>query len=287
MEKYKNIIDNYLDRYFHEKGTHNKVIYDAMAYSVRNGGKRIRPILMIMVYNLYKDNFEDILPIASAMEFIHTYSLIHDDLPCMDDDDLRRGKPTCHKVFGEDIAVLAGDGLLNEAMNVMFTQCLKGNMETLKACSLISQSSGTEGMIGGQVVDVISEGKKVDEKTLLYMHENKTGALIKASVLAGAILGGANDDELQLLEKFAYNLGIAFQIKDDILDVTGDTETLGKPVNSDIENNKSTFITTYGLEQCKSKCEKLTKDAINLLLKLNKNTSELETLTMFLLDRNY
>ncbi|MCI9070200.1 polyprenyl synthetase family protein [Clostridium sp.] len=278
-------INEFLKNYFSNKGTYNKVIYDAVSYSVNIGGKRIRPILMLLTYSMYEENWRSVLEFASAIEMIHTYSLIHDDLPCMDDDDLRRGKPTNHKVYGENIAVLAGDTLLNEAMNLMMKFSLKNGKRALIASEKVALASGPEGMIGGQVVDIINEGKKITEDELRYMHIKKTGELIKVSILAGAILGNAPEDDIKALEKFGENLGLAFQIKDDILDVIGSTEKLGKNVLSDEESNKTNFITMHGLEYCIKECENLTKDSIDILDSLSVDTRDLKILTKELLDR--
>ncbi|MEN8075639.1 polyprenyl synthetase family protein [Clostridioides difficile] len=281
----KSEINNFLLNYFSNKGTYNKVIYDSASYSLNIGGKRIRPILMLLTYNMYKENWREILEFSSAIEMIHTYSLIHDDLPCMDNDDLRRGKPTNHKVYGENIAVLAGDTLLNEAMNIMMKFALNNGKNSLIAAEKIANAAGPEGMIGGQVVDIINEGKKISEDELKYMHMKKTGALIKISIVSGALLGEAPDEDIRLLEKFGENLGLAFQIKDDILDVVGNTEKLGKNVLSDEENNKTNFITMYGLEYCIKECERLTKESIDILDSLSVNTEALKILTKELLDR--
>ena len=281
----KKEINEFLLNYFSNKGTYNKVIYDSASYSLNIGGKRIRPILMLLIYSMYKENWRDILEFSSAIEMIHTYSLIHDDLPCMDDDDLRRGKPTNHKIYGENIAVLAGDTLLNEAMNLMIRFSLKNGEKSLVAAEMIASASGPEGMIGGQVVDIINEGKKISEDELKYMHMNKTGALIKVSIMSGAILGEAPEDDIRKLEKFGENLGLAFQIKDDILDVIGSTEKLGKNVLSDEESNKSNFITMHGLEYCIKECERLTKESIEILDSLSVDTKDLKVLTKELLDR--
>lgn len=216
---------------------------------------------------------------------IHTYSLIHDDLPCMDNDDLRRGKPTNHKVYGEDIAVLAGDTLLNEAMNLMMKFSLKHGKEALMAAQKIAEASGPEGMIGGQIVDIINEGKKISEEELKYMHMKKTGALINVSIISGAILANAPKEDINLLEKFGEKLGLAFQIKDDILDVIGSTEKLGKNVLSDKENDKTNFITMHGLDYCIKECEKLTNESIKILDSLSVDTEALKFLTKKLLDR--
>ena len=281
----KKEINEFLLNYFSNKGTYNKVIYDSASYSLNIGGKRIRPILMLLAYNMYKENWRDILEFSSAIEMIHTYSLIHDDLPCMDDDDLRRGKPTNHKIYGENIAVLAGDTLLNEAMNLMMRFSLKNGKKALVAAEMIASAAGPEGMIGGQVVDIINEGKKISEDELKYMHMNKTGALIKVSIMSGAILGEAPEEDIRKLEKFGENLGLAFQIKDDILDVIGSTEKLGKNVLRDEESNKSNFITMHGLEYCIKECERLTKESIEILDSLSVDTKDLKVLTKELLDR--
>jgi geranylgeranyl diphosphate synthase, type II len=280
-------IESFFKEYFEGKGSYNKKIYEGMYYSIQIGGKRIRPILMLLTYMLYKKDYKEILPISGALEMIHTYSLIHDDLPCMDNDDLRRGKPTNHKVFGEALAVLAGDGLLNEAMNIMFKSSLKGDSNVIRACSMISEASGAEGMIGGQVVDILSEGRTISADELLYMHSKKTGALIKSAILAGAVLGGADLKDEEQLSKFGDKLGLAFQIKDDILDVTGKVELLGKSTNSDAENKKTNFISTYGLEKCRELCAELTDDCIRILKSLSRDTEDLEKLTLFLLEREY
>lgn len=281
----KKKVNTFLLNYFENKGSFNKVIYDSASYSLNIGGKRIRPLLMLLTYNMYKENWREILEFSSAIEMIHTYSLIHDDLPCMDNDDLRRGKPTNHKVYGEDIAVLAGDALLNEAMNVMMKFSLNHGREALVASQKIAEAAGAEGMIGGQVVDIINEGKKISEEELRYMHMKKTGALIKVSIVAGAILGNASEEEIELLEKFGENLGLAFQIKDDILDVIGNTEKLGKKVLSDEENDKTNFISMHGLDYCIKECERLTNESINILDSLSVNTEALKILTKELLDR--
>lgn len=278
-------INEYLENYFKEKGTYNKVIYDSSSYSLNIGGKRIRPILFALSYFIYREEYKSIMPMACAMEMIHTYSLIHDDLPCMDDDDLRRGKPTNHKVYGENIAVLAGDNLLNEAMILMMNYSLKNGENSLKAACEIAKAAGAEGMIGGQVVDIISEGKEISKGELEYMHSKKTGALIKASILGGAILAGAPERDLEFLEKYGEKLGLVFQIKDDILDVVGDSKTLGKNVHADEEHNKTNFITVYGLEKCQELCSKLTEECVGILRTLTVDAECLVNLTYSLLNR--
>jgi geranylgeranyl diphosphate synthase type II len=283
----KTEVESFLNRYFDKTFSFNKRIYEAMSYSINIGGKRIRPILMLLTYSMYKEDYKNIVPLAAAMEMIHTYSLIHDDLPCMDDDDLRRGKPTNHKIYGEAMAVLAGDALLNEAMNIMFSFCLKGDRSSLRACNIISEAAGANGMIGGQVVDILSENRSITIEELLYMHNKKTGELITASILSGAILGCASNEDEKLLKQFGEKLGLAFQIKDDILDVIGVKELLGKSVNSDVEHKKTNFISTYGLEKCKEMCKELTNDCIIILDNLSRKTDALKELTVYLLDRNF
>lgn len=280
-------INEWLESYFKNKGTYEESIYEAMAYSLNAGGKRIRPVLFLLGFSLKGKNYKDVLPLACAIEMIHTYSLIHDDLPSMDNDDLRRGRPTNHKVFGEAIAILAGDGLLNEAMNIMFNYCLGNNTNnSILACSTISEASGVAGMIGGQVIDMLSENTKISLEQLYCMHSKKTGALIKASIVSGATASEADEDTLKLLNSYGEKLGLAFQIKDDILDVTGDTSVMGKKVKSDISNNKTTFITEYGLERCQELCSSLTRDCMENLYSIKGDTEALRHLTLYLLNRD-
>lgn len=281
----KQEINEYLENYFKEKGTYNRIIYDSCSYSINIGGKRIRPILLALSYYIYKEDYKKVMPMAAAIEMIHTYSLIHDDLPCMDNDDLRRGKPTNHVVFQENIAVLAGDALLNEAMIIMMNYALGNDGDSLKAAHEVAMAAGAEGMIGGQVVDIISEGKKISKDELEYMHSKKTGALIKASILAGAILANAPEEDLKALNEYGEKLGLVFQIKDDILDVIGDAEVLGKNVHVDEENDKTNFISVFGLEKCNELCENLSEECIEILKRLTVNADCLIELTYTLLNR--
>jgi len=278
-------INKYLEDYFKDKGTYNKLVYEACSYSVNVGGKRIRPMLFMLTYNMYKKSYDNVIDIAAAIEMIHTYSLIHDDLPCMDNDDLRRGKPTNHKIFGENIAVLCGDALLNEAMIIMMKYCINKGGNSLRAAYEIAKASGAEGMIGGQIVDVINEGKKISKEELEYMHLKKTGALIKASIVSGAILSNAPKEDLEKLNAYGEKLGVIFQIRDDILDVISSTKVLGKKVHSDEQNNKTNFITTYGLEKCDNMCIELTNECINILESLTVDAQNLINLTNELLKR--
>ncbi|MBU3180158.1 polyprenyl synthetase family protein [Clostridium psychrophilum] len=283
----KELVEQWINDYFNNKSEENNKNFESMIYSLKVGGKRIRPILMLCTYAMYKEDYKNIMPFAAALEMIHTYSLIHDDLPCMDNDDLRRGKPTNHKIYGEAIAVLAGDGLLNEAMIVLLNQCLDGDLNKIKASTIIAQASGAEGMIAGQICDISSEGVLISEEELLYMHKNKTGQLIKAAIICGATLGNANESDLTKLKVYGDKLGLAFQVKDDILDVVGDVSILGKNVKSDESNNKTTFITIYGLEECKNKCKLLTEECLQILKEIHLNTKHLEEITEFLLKRQY
>lgn len=281
----KEEVDQSLKAYFNKDREYNKVLYDSMAYSINVGGKRIRPILMLLSYYIYKSDYKKILTPAMAIEMIHTYSLIHDDLPCMDNDDLRRGKPTNHKVFGENIAVLAGDNLLNEAMILMMDYAIKNGGNSLKAAYEIACSAGAEGMIGGQVVDVISEGKAISKDELEYMHAKKTGALIRASIVAGAILAGACEEDIKVLREYGEKLGLVFQIKDDILDVVGDADVLGKNIHADEEHDKTNFISVYGLDKCRELCETLSRECVELLKTLTVGSQCLVDLTYDLLNR--
>ncbi|KGG81418.1 polyprenyl synthetase family protein [Caloranaerobacter azorensis] len=268
LEKYKNIIDKELDKILPNYNTPQKKIFEAMRYSIFAGGKRLRPILVLKTCELVGGKYSDAINFALSIEMIHTYSLIHDDLPAMDNDDYRRGKLTNHKVFGEGIAVLAGDGLLNLAFETMINDIINDidkSERKIKALKVIAESAGVFGMIGGQVVDIISEGRNIDENTLLYIHEKKTSALIEASILSGAIIGGASSDELERLSTYARAIGIGYQIRDDILDRIGDSEKLGKRVGSDEENNKVTYLSFYEIEDAIRETERLCKSAIMAL----------------------
>lgn len=283
-----NEINLYLENYFIERGTYNKLVFDSAKYSLTIGGKRIRPTLLFLTYNMYGYDWREVIEIAASIEMIHTYSLIHDDLPSMDNDDLRRGKPTNHKVFGENIAILAGDALLNEAMILMMKYSLQStNKNALKASYEIAVASGADGMIGGQIVDIINEGKKISKEELEYMHLKKTGELIRSAIVAGAILAGAPENDIEILNQYGRNLGLAFQIKDDILDIVGNVELLGKNTNSDLDNHKTNFVSLYGLDFCKEECMRLTNECIRLLDELTVDSKYLKEITYTLLNREY
>ncbi len=279
-------VNKALRKYLEEKDNPQATIYKAMDYSLHAGGKRIRPVLMLACAELMGAETEKVMPFACAMEMIHTYSLIHDDLPCMDNDDLRRGKPTNHKVYGEAIAVLAGDGLLNLAYETVLKHSQLSPNMTLAALAILAESAGVEGMIGGQVIDLESEGKSIDSITLMTLHMHKTAALIMASAKIGALLGGGGRDDLIAVEEFARYLGIAFQIKDDILDVSGNEEILGKTTGSDAENQKSTFVAVYGLETSENMLADYTQKAIESLGRFGAKAEFLIHLSNFLLDRD-
>ena len=243
-------------------------VKDAMKYSLLAGGKRIRPLLMLRIIQSYGLDYHDYLDAACAIEMIHTYSLIHDDLPGMDNDDLRRGKPTCHRQFDEATAILAGDGLLNEAANVI----LKANHNSelkIALLSILYQASGVNGMILGQALDIEFENKKANRKELDLIHHHKTGDLISASMQMGALV--ANVDDLETFKEIGYKIGLAFQIQDDILDVVGNSELLGKNVGSDIENNKSTYVTLMGVAKSQEIADCYFNEAITLINKLKIN----------------
>lgn len=236
------------------------VVSQAMRYSVENGGKRIRPALLLEFCRVCGGDYKKAVPFACALEMIHTYSLIHDDLPCMDNDDFRRGKPSCHIAFGEEYALLAGDALLTLA----FETAMKSNLSaeiTVKAAKELAKASGVTGMVGGQVLDLQNEGKKVGVSDLQKTDELKTGELIRAACVLGCVCAGADDKKIAAAEKYAHDIGIAFQIVDDILDVTSDEETLGKPIGSDEENQKSTYVSLLGIEKSRKTAEELTLNA--------------------------
>ena len=259
-------------------------VVEAMKYSLVNGGKRLRPVLCLEFAKACGGDRFDALDFACAVEYIHTYSLIHYDLPCMDDDDMRRGKPSCHKQFGEATALLAGDALLTHAFQIVAGAELDDSKIAL-ACGLLAQNAGVQGMVGGQVIDLKYESESPDLRQLLSVHRLKTGALISAACLLGCIAAGADDKKIAAASAYAYDLGVAFQIKDDILDVTGSSEELGKPVGSDEDNNKTTYVSLRGIENAQKDVEKLTSAAISRLSEFQ-NTEFLEALSRYLVNRN-
>lgn len=269
--KFKNLLDeiNYNINFYLEKNLESN-IYEPIKYSVNAGGKRVRPILLLAIMDAFKKDFKDAMPFAVAIELIHTYSLIHDDLPAMDNDDFRRGIPTCHKKFGEATAILAGDALLNLAFEIMTLQ-IKENFHKkyVDAMLEIAVSAGSRGMIGGQVADMFAENKQISKEQLLYIHENKTAKLITASIVSGAILAELDFKQIEKLKEIGYNLGLAFQIQDDILDIIGNPEILGKPILSDLKNNKTTYVSINGLQKAQQDYKDISNDILLSLEKLN------------------
>lgn len=286
LSDYRDKIDGEIDRLFPKVNSEYSVVIDAARYSLTLGGKRIRPILMLEFAKLCGGEEEIIMPFAVALEMIHTYSLIHDDLPCMDNDDLRRGKPSCHIKFSEDTALLAGDTLLTESFGVAMKSSASAESK-LKALDVLRERAGADGMIGGQVMDLAFEKEKPDAKSLKEMYSKKTGALLSAAAEIGCILAGADEDTITVARSYALNVGLAFQIIDDILDIVGDEAVLGKPIGSDDENNKTTFVSIYGLEKAKQIATELTGEALALLSKFKGDTSTLTDITNYLLNRNY
>ena len=287
LEKIKEI-ESILEAALPAKEGYQELIMEAMEYNLLAGGKRLRPMLMKETYELFGGQDKVIEPFMAAIEMIHTYSLVHDDLPAMDNDDYRRGRKTTHVVYGEAMGILAGDALLNYAFETAasaFSLYPEKSLEIGKALQVLAKKAGVFGMIGGQVVDVMSEGKAISKEVLDFIHELKTGALIESSMMIGAILAGADEAEVQKLERIAKNVGIAFQIQDDILDVTSTAEILGKPVLSDEKNEKTTYVTLVGLEQARASVESISKEAIAMLHSLNKKHEFLEMLLTELIHR--
>lgn len=258
-----NYIEKNINKYLPNQDGYQKTIFDAMNYSMNAGGKRLRPILIMESYKICGGNSDDFLPYCSAVEMIHTYSLIHDDLPALDNDDLRRGKPTNHKVYGEAMAILAGDALLSHGFETMLNHAKNSSqpIRHLNAMYEIAKGAGIYGMIGGQVVDVQSEGKLIEKEKLDYIHKNKTAAMIVACMRCGAYLAGADERQLKAVSEYGENIGLAFQIVDDILDIEGNEETLGKKIGSDIENMKSTYPSLIGMEESKKIAKKLIENS--------------------------
>lgn len=263
-------VDDYLSAYFDRLKSEvpEKRLIESMYYSIMAGGKRIRPVLTLAVAKMMSRDPNEVMPFAAAIEMIHTYSLIHDDLPAMDNDDYRRGRLTNHKVFGEAMAILAGDALLNEAFTLLLETSVKaGNRieRAVEASCIIAKAAGRDGMIAGQVIDMESEGKQISGTVLKTMHRKKTGALIRASIVAPAVFIGLSRDEIKALDEYAEHIGITFQIKDDILDVEGTAEEIGKPVGSDERNKKTTYVSLYGLDGARKMLDEVTQKAVEVL----------------------
>lgn len=281
-------IEEILRAYLPEKAGEQKLIMEAMEYSLLAGGKRLRPMLMMETYRMFGGSGEVVKPFMAALEMIHTYSLVHDDLPAMDNDDYRRGRRTTHVVYGEDMGILAGDALLNYAFETAASafdiegadvRCIG------KAMQILAKKAGIYGMIGGQVVDVKSCGERISGDTLQFIYALKTGALIESAMMIGAVLAGAEWPQVEAVERIAGKVGMAFQIQDDILDVTSTAEVLGKPIHSDEKNKKTTYVTRKGLEKAKEEVERLSEEAVAELHKLSPKDKFLESLLLSLIHR--
>ncbi|MBS4202951.1 polyprenyl synthetase family protein [Lederbergia citrea] len=285
ISKYKKILETELATAI-DKLEAPLTLKDAMAYSLKAGGKRIRPLLLFAAIDAFGEKPETGLQTAIALEMVHTYSLIHDDLPSMDDDDLRRGKPTNHKVFGEAMAILAGDGLLTYSFQLIANDPYLDSDKKIRLLHLLSKSAGPEGMVGGQVADIQAENRNLKIADLEYIHNHKTGRLLTFSVMGGAIIGGATELELTLLEKFSGHLGLAFQISDDILDVEGDEGIIGKPIGSDNGKLKCTYPSLLSLEGAKTHLSSHIEEAKHCLAQTNLKTDLLENLTELVAGRD-
>jgi geranylgeranyl diphosphate synthase type II len=288
MEEKKVLIDSFMERYF-SRTIVPDALYKSITYSLSAGGKRIRPILCLASYEACGGRAYDVVPYASAFELVHTYSLIHDDLPAMDDDDLRRGKPTNHKVFGEGMAILAGDALLTEAFYLLSYErhavASIPHSALIKAINEIAGGSGMNGMVGGQAQDLLSENEEPDPETLFFIHKCKTAALITSAVKTGGILACCSEDRLAGLASYGQSAGLAFQVIDDILDVEGETEVLGKTAGSDEKKKKMTYPKLYGIEESRRKAKELIEDAIDALTVFDEKAEPLRAIAQCLLER--
>ena len=287
MKERTEVIEKLLVKYLPKAEGYQSQIMEAMEYSVMAGGKRLRPMLMQETYRLFGGEGKEIEPFMAAMEMIHTYSLVHDDLPAMDNDEYRRGRKTTHIVYGEAMGILAGDALLNYALETVAEAFDKSTdlRRTAKALQILSRKAGIYGMIGGQTVDVEEENKGISFDTLMYIHNNKTAALIECAMMIGAVLAGASEDEVATIEKIANKVGIAFQIEDDILDVVSTSETLGKPAGSDEKNGKNTYVLFRGLEQSGEDAKQYTEEALQLFDALEYKNDFLRELLLYLVGR--
>ena len=291
LKNYQEKVNKELEKYLRDKNCLEGVLNESMEYSLMAGGKRLRPILVLSTYKLFRDDIEKCFPFSVAIEMVHNFSLIHDDLPGIDNDDFRHGKLTNHKKFNEATAILAGDGLLNNAYivisNYLKKTYINNNHKLKKKLQVFNEFSlAVDRMIAGEYVDTEYEGKDITEKELQYIHENKTGALLKLCVRMGAILGGANDKELESLTSYAEKIGLAFQIKDDILSEEGDEKVLGKPVGNDKKMGKCTYVSEYGLEGAKEILDRITKEAVNELESFGDKADFLRGLALYIENRN-
>ena len=283
-------IEAILREYLPEANGYQSVIMEAMEYSLMAGGKRLRPMLMMETYRLFGGETEVIYPFMAAMEMIHTYSLVHDDLPAMDNDEYRRGRKTTHIVYGEDMGILAGDALLNYAFETAckaFEQFPEESLRIGQALRVLARKAGIYGMIGGQVVDVKESGHQIDEEVLDFIFRLKTGALIESAMMIGAILAGASKEDVKSMQKVAGKIGMAFQIQDDILDVTSTLEELGKPIHSDEKNQKTTYVTLFGIEKSREIAARLSAEAVSIWEEQGEGCAFLLELTKYLTTRTF
>ena len=281
-------IENILQEYLPKQKGCQKLIMEAMGYSLMAGGKKLRPMLMKETYELFNGTSRAVYPFMAAIEMIHTYSLVHDDLPAMDNDDYRRGRKTTHVVYGEDMGILAGDALLNFAFETAFKAFVMEPEDSLligRALTVLGEKAGIYGMIGGQVIDVKETGHAVEKEVLDTIYELKTSALIESSMMIGAIIGGASEEEVKIVEQIAKHVGISFQIQDDILDVTSTKEVLGKPIRSDEKNEKTTYVTLFGIDRAAEIVKERSEEAVRLLVSLSGENTYLEELLKKLIYR--
>ncbi len=286
LKNHVDYVEKIIGEYLPIEEGRQKIIFEAMNYSILAGGKRLRPMIMMETAKLFNNFGPEVKPFMAAMEMIHTYSLVHDDLPAMDNDDYRRGRLTTHKKFGHAMGILAGDALLNYAYEVCSEAILYSQdmPRAARAFSILSKRAGAYGMVGGQTVDVLLTDSQIDKDTLDFIYKKKTSALLEASMSIGAVLAGANEEQLALVEKMGNKVGLAFQIQDDILDVIGDSEVIGKPVLSDEKNNKTTYVSIYGVEKSREISKALMEEAIGILDYLGENEF-LKELFISLIDR--
>jgi geranylgeranyl diphosphate synthase type II len=287
LKNKKELVDSFLETYVSFKRDNNgypKELYEAMKYSLMAGGKRVRPILVLAGHEAIGDGLNNVMPVAASLELIHTYSLIHDDLPAMDNDDVRRNKPTTHIAFGEATAILAGDALLTEAFGIISASKADPGI-LVDVIKEVTHACGPDGMVGGQSIDILLEGQKAEKDDILYIHTHKTGAFIRASVRIGAIMASADKGQLSSLTTYGDKVGLAFQIVDDILDITGTTEELGKPAGSDNERGKNTYPSIFGLEESRRMADTLIADAIDALEGFDEKADPLREIAKYIISR--
>ena len=292
LKKYQTIINTELEKYLRKEECPEKILNESVSYSLMAGGKRLRPILVLDVYKMFKENYQEAMPYAVAIEMIHNFSLIHDDLPEVDNDDFRHGKPTNHKQFNHPTALLAGDGLLNNAYIVISNEMLysienqyKENFHS-RAKAFNEFTKAVDRMIAGEYLDTELEGKEISKEILEYIHINKTGALLKLCIRMGAILAEASEKDLERLTTYAEKIGLAFQIKDDILSEEGNPDVTGKPVGNDKEHNKCTYVSVFGIEGAKKELEKITNEAVEILEYYGDKAEFLKQLAIYIKNRN-